>query len=82
MSMAKHPTTKADKRIPRIVEETGTSILTVPLTDADRAAIDEMAGAIGMTAVNVVRLALWHYGHHLGLDLPVHIFGVRRDTTH
>jgi hypothetical protein len=52
------------------------------LTDQDRAALDEMAGATGMTIVNVLRLALWHYGQHLDLDLPVHIFGVRRDLTH
>jgi hypothetical protein len=82
MPMSKAPTTKSEKRIPKIVEETGTSIVTVPLTDADRAAIDEMASATGVTVVNVIRLALWHYGHHLGIDLPVHIFGVRRDTTH
>jgi hypothetical protein len=75
-------TTKADKRIPKIVEETGTSIVTVPLTDTDRAALDEMCRAAGVTTVNIIRLALWHYSHHLGLDLPTPVFGIRRDPTH
>ena len=64
--------------VPAIVEEVGSSVLTIPLTDADRAALDEMAGAAGVSCVNVVRLALWHYGRHLGIDLPIQIFGVRR----
>lgn len=78
----KPPVTKPDKRVPKIVEETGTSILTVPLTDHDRAVLDEMAAAAGATAVNVVRLALWHYARHLDLDVPLQTFGVRRDTHH
>ena len=73
---------KSDKRIPRIVEEVGTSIATVPLTDQDRLALDQMCSTIGMTTVNVIRLALWHYAHHLDIDLPVQTFGIRRDTTH
>jgi len=82
MRTQRAPTMK-DKRIPKIVEETGTSIITIPVTDNDRAALDEMCSVAGVTTVNVIRLALWHYAkHHLDLDLPVQIFGIRRDTTH
>jgi hypothetical protein len=75
-------THKVDKRIPKVVEEVGTSIATVPLTDLDRAALDEMCSAAGVTTVNLIRLALWHYAHHLDIDLPVQVFGIRRDRTH
>jgi hypothetical protein len=69
-----------DVQIPKIVEEPATAIVTIPVTDADYAALEAMARATGQSIVNVIRLALWHYAHHLDLDPPAAIFGVRRSS--
>lgn len=69
---------KPSTRVPKITEQPSTSVLTVPLTDLDRETLDEMARMTGHSAVNVVRLALWHYAHHLDARVSTGVFGVRR----
>jgi hypothetical protein len=61
-----------------VVEEPSTSIVTVPLTDNDRLALEEMARMTGLSLVNVVRVALWEYGRALDTEIPPGVFGVRR----
>jgi hypothetical protein len=69
---------KSSVRTPRVVEEQPTSVVTLPLTDLDRAALDEMARMTGASIVNVIRIALWHYAHHLDTSAAPGLFGCRR----
>lgn len=64
------------KKPPR--EEPTTSILTVPLTDNDRAALEEMARMTGSSNVNVVYAALFYYARHLDAGVPSGVFSLRR----
>jgi len=64
-------------RTPQVIEEPATSIITVPLTDLDRAALEEMARMTGTSIVNVVRIACYHYAKHLEPTVSTRVFGVR-----
>ena len=69
---------KPATRLPKIEEQPSTSIITVPLTDVDRATLDEMARMTGMSVINVVRVALYRHAQHLDASVSPGVFGCRR----
>lgn len=57
------------------------AVLVVPVTGRDQLALAEMMRACGESDnVAIVRLALWRFGEHLGLDFPLDVFEARRAT--